>query len=61
MSQASKIEWTDQPHLAGPAGAVRLHHCQALASMAGFERIGKKAAGRLLDGREWNEFPEARA
>lgn len=22
-------------------------------------RIGKKAAGRLLDGREWNEFPEA--
>jgi protein gp37 len=20
-------------------------------------RIGKKAAGRLLDGREWNEFP----
>ena len=21
------------------------------------ERIGKKAAGRLLDGREWNEFP----
>ena len=21
-------------------------------------RIGKKAAGRLLDGREWNEFPE---
>jgi protein gp37 len=22
------------------------------------ERVGKKAAGRLLDGREWNEFPE---
>jgi protein gp37 len=21
-------------------------------------RVGKKAAGRLLDGREWNEFPE---
>lgn len=21
------------------------------------ERVGKKAAGRLLDGREWNEFP----
>lgn len=20
-------------------------------------RVGKKAAGRLLDGREWNEFP----
>jgi len=23
-------------------------------------RIGKKAAGRLLDGREWNEFPEVK-
>jgi len=23
------------------------------------ERVGKKAAGRLLDGREWNEFPQA--
>ena len=23
-------------------------------------RVGKKAAGRLLDGREWNEFPETR-
>lgn len=23
-------------------------------------RVGKKAAGRLLDGREWNEFPQAK-
>lgn len=23
-------------------------------------RVGKKLAGRLLDGREWNEYPEAR-
>lgn len=23
------------------------------------QRVGKKAAGRLLDGREWNEFPAA--
>ncbi len=23
----------------------------------GFARVGKKVAGRLLDGREWNEFP----
>jgi len=21
-------------------------------------RVGKKKGGRLLDGREWNEFPE---
>jgi protein gp37 len=25
-----------------------------------FEHVGKKTAGRLLDGREWNEFPEVR-
>jgi protein gp37 len=24
-----------------------------------FVKVGKKAAGRLLDGREWNEYPEA--
>lgn len=24
------------------------------------KRVGKKAAGRLLDGREWNEYPEAK-
>ncbi len=23
----------------------------------GFKSVGKKEAGRLLDGREWNEFP----
>lgn len=28
-------------------------------SAAVMKRIGKHAAGRLLDGREWNEFPEA--
>ncbi|MDP9992026.1 protein gp37 [Variovorax boronicumulans] len=27
----------------------------------GMERIGKKAAGRLLDGREWNEVPHGAA
>lgn len=26
--------------------------------MRGMTRIGKKRAGRLLDGREWNEFPQ---
>lgn len=24
-----------------------------------YTRVGKKAAGRLLDGKEWNEFPES--
>lgn len=26
-----------------------------------FKRLGKKSSGRLLDGREWLEFPEAKA
>lgn len=33
-------------------------HFDALGRTAGeFVRVGKKAAGRLLDGREWSEFP----
>jgi len=27
----------------------------------GFARVGKKIAGRLLDGQEWNEMPEAQS
>ena len=29
-----------------------------LSGMETMWRVGKKAAGRLLDGREWNQFPE---
>lgn len=31
--------------------------CTGNASRAAVTRVGKKAAGRLLDGREWNEVP----
>lgn len=41
MSQDSKIEWTEDTWNGG-YGAVR---------------IGKKKAGRLLDGRTWDEMP----
>jgi protein gp37 len=34
--------------------------CQEVYDHDALWRVGKKAAGRLLDGREWNEFPEAR-
>jgi len=30
---------------------------KTLPAGSAFVRVGKKAAGRLLDGREWNEFP----
>jgi protein gp37 len=32
-------------------------HEDSLHSPYAFKRVGKHAAGRLLDGREWNEFP----
>jgi len=38
-------------------------HCERVSlTQPGYAllcRVGKKAAGRLLDGREWNEFPAA--
>lgn len=45
-------EWlpdNQNPAISGPSGAS-----QAI-------RVGKKQAGRLLDGREWNEYPGATA
>lgn len=36
--------------------AIRAGHYHA--SLYSIYRVGKKAAGRLLDGREWNEFPK---
>ena len=52
-------EWVEDPDC-----ALRpLHPSAALMAMpdvgrpTNFRRVGKKAAGRLLDGREWNEMP----
>lgn len=47
--------------LGGPAEAVRLTPggaVHALDAATNVIRLGVKTAGRLLDGREWNEFPE---
>lgn len=40
-------------------GAEPIESCKAEILMA-VCRVGKQCAGRLLDGREWNEFPEGR-
>jgi protein gp37 len=52
------------PQLADPADYFREHlfrtgdHCEGVhCGATPVYRVGKKAAGRLLDGREWNEFP----
>ena len=35
-------------------------HEDSLCSDAAFQRVDKKAAGRLLDGRTWDEYPEVK-
>jgi hypothetical protein len=49
---------TDQDlrHLLSDPAVHRVDHGASIAFM---RRVGKKAAGRLLDGREWNEMPVA--
>ena len=48
-------EWT--PYY--PDGLNLAHRAEAYRHGKTFYRVGKKLAGRVLDGREWNEFPEA--
>lgn len=58
MSTNSKIEWTDatwNPVRGCSRVSEGCRNCYA-ERMAG--RIGKKAAGCLLDGREWKQWPE---
>lgn len=46
----------------GEFGPVDKHALVRVAGedIVGYARLGKKAAGRILDGRTWDEFPEAR-
>jgi protein gp37 len=37
-----------------------MRHAHEIHNDSGIVKLGKHAAGRLLDGREWNELPEAR-
>lgn len=48
-------EWAPRGPALPPADGSP--HFSAVANPETFERVGKAAAGRLLDGREWNEFP----
>lgn len=45
----TKIEWTEKTW--NPVVGC---------SIVRVQRVGKRAAGRLLDGREWSEMPESR-
>lgn len=54
-------EWLFENQLV-QAGFTQLPECEHINTNGGFTyyRVGKKAAGRMLDGREWNEFPEVK-
>ena len=54
---AQPLNFSDAEILAKATGNRRFIHHSDGASMI---QVGKAAAGRLLDGREWSEFPEAR-
>ena len=48
-------EWFHESELGWwPFGDEAIERCQSVGE---YYRVGKKAAGRLLDGREWNEVP----
>lgn len=49
-------EWTAD----FPQGLSLAYRAQTYFDHREFYRIGKKLTGRLLDGREWNEFPEGK-
>lgn len=44
--------------LAGTRGEYCWNPGASVRNLITMDRVGKKRAGRLLDGREWNEFPE---
>ena len=54
-------DWFRAARNAAVLAGVAFHFKQWGEYNDGLIRIGKKKAGRLLDGREWNEFPEVRA
>lgn len=51
---SGKSRWLD------PLGRLSREFDPRLGSVVSVERVGKKAAGRLLDGRTWDEMPEVR-
>lgn len=55
-----KIEWARELRDQCQAVNVPFFFKQWGEYNANGERVGKKAAGRLLDGREWNEMPEVK-
>lgn len=58
-----RSEWEGNPELLLPDDSDLRHESAALIHLDDetFHRVGKKAAGRVLDCREWNEYPRIEA
>lgn len=52
-------EYLATPHGIGPAPNRNSVNLQTRGGLMVANRVGKKAAGRLLDGSEWSEFPRS--
>lgn len=50
-------EWADCPR-GGLSARIKIVQDPATGAVARMARVGKRATGRLLAGREWNEFPK---
>lgn len=53
------VRGTRRPKQGGPTSNGDLRHSACERDSASGRFVGKKDAGRLLDGKEWSEFPEA--
>lgn len=54
------VAWNENGTTMWPDGRIADGpHGTAIDGSAMLWRVGKKAAGRLLDGREWNEYPQS--
>jgi protein gp37 len=57
-ARATKIEWLRSLRDTCVSAGVPFHFKQWGEYGADGKKIGKKRAGRILDGREWNELPD---
>jgi len=51
-------EWIDATHLETTRSHLGIRKDEMMLENSCMRRIGKHKAGRLLDGREWNEYPK---
>ena len=59
FKQWGEWAWNEDDGFGNAARTAQPHHYEHRSCGSTAVRVGKHHAGRLLDGREWNEMPEA--